>query len=84
MTKAIEELSRAASSAPNAIPSRIPRTEPMSAVITLSWRIIRRTWRRLVPTARSMPISRVRSNTESTSVLTIPKRLTTIDSASST
>ena len=50
----------------------------------LSQRIIRRTWRLVMPTARSMPISRVRSNTVRTSVLTIPNRLTTTDSASST
>ena len=37
-----------------------------------------------MPTARSMPISRVRSNTDSTSVFTIPNRLTMIESASST
>ena len=56
----------------------------MSAVITLSCRIIRRTWRRVMPIARSMPISRVRSNTVRTSVLTIPNRLMMTDSASST
>ena len=33
-----------------------------------------------MPTARSMPISRVRSKTVSTSVLTIPNRLMMIDS----
>ena len=33
----------------------------MSAVMMLSWRIIRRTWRRVIPIARSIPISRVRS-----------------------
>ena len=53
-------------------------------MITLSWRIMRRTWRRVIPTARSMPISLVRSKTESTSVLTIPKRLTITESASRT
>jgi hypothetical protein len=36
ITNAIEELSRAANSAPKAMPRMIPRTEPMSAVITLS------------------------------------------------
>ena len=51
-------------------------TAPISAVITLSWRIIRRTWRRVMPIARSIPISRVRSNTVRTSVFTIPNRLT--------
>ena len=57
---------------------------PISAVTMLSWRIIARIWRRVMPTARSMPSSRVRSNTVSTSVLTIPKRLTMIESESST
>ena len=62
----------------------MPSVAPMSAVITLSCRIIRRTWRRVRPIARSIPISRVRSKTVSTSVFTIPKRLTMTDSASST
>ena len=66
------------------MPSAIPSTPPISAVITLSWRIMRRTCRRVMPIARSIPISRVRSNTVSTSVLTIPNRLTITDSASST
>ena len=38
----------------------------------------------VIPTARSIPSSRVRSNTVSTSVLTIPSELTMIDSESST
>src|SRR5439155_1610702 len=53
-------------------------------VMMLSWRIMLRTCLRVMPTARSMPISRVRSNTVSTSVFTIPKRLMTIDSESRT
>ena len=57
---------------------------PISAVMTLSWRTIRRACRRVMPTARSMPSSRVRSKTESTSVLTIPNRLTMTERASST
>src|SRR5581483_11629048 len=65
-------------------PSGMPSAAPISAVTTLSWRIIRRVWRRVIPTARNMPSSRVRSNTESTSVFTIPKRLTTIESERST
>ena len=56
----------------------------MSAVITLSWRIMRRAWRRVMPIVRSIPISRVRSNTESTIVLTIPNRLTITEKPSST
>ena len=62
----------------------IPSTPPISAVITLSCRIIRRTCRRVIPIARSIPSSRVRSKTVSTSVLTIPNRLTMTESASST
>ena len=69
---------------PSTMPSAMPSTPPISAVMTLSWRIIRRTWRRVIPIARSIPISRVRSNTVRTSVLTMPNRLTITDSASST
>ena len=65
-------------------PSPIPSAAPISAVITLSCRIMRRTWRRVIPTARSIPSSRVRSKTVSTSVLTIPKREMITESASST
>ena len=75
---------RATSRAPSTMPSAIPSVPPISAVITLSCRIIRRTCRRVIPIARSIPSSRVRSNTVRTSVLTIPKRLTTTESASST
>ena len=60
------------------------RAAPISAVMMLSCRIMRRTCRRVIPIARSIPISRVRSNTVRTSVLTIPKRLTKTESASST
>ena len=44
-------------------PSAIPSAPPISAVITLSCRIIRRTCRRVIPIARSIPSSRVRSKT---------------------
>ena len=71
-------------SAARKIPSGSPSAAPISAVITLSWRIIRRAWRRVMPIARSIPSSRVRSKTESTSVLTIPNRLTTTEKPSST
>ena len=47
-------------------------------------RIIRRICQRVIPIARSIPISRVRSKMDSTSVFTMPKRLTMTDSASST
>ena len=62
----------------------MPIAAPSSAVMMDSWRIIRRTCRRVMPTARSMPSSRVRSNVESTSVLTIPNSDTITASASST
>ena len=62
----------AIASAPRPIPSGRPSAAPISAVITLSWRIIRRVCRRVMPTARSIPSSRVRSKTASTSVFTIP------------
>ena len=55
----------------------------MSAVMTASQRIMRLTCLREVPIARSMPSSRVRSVTESTSVFTIPNSDTMIASASS-
>ena len=65
-------------------PTIIPSAAPISDVTMLSCRIIDRVWLRVMPTARSMPSSRVRSYTVRTSVLTMPKRLTTTESASST
>ena len=65
-------------------PAAMPSTAPISAVITLSWRTIRRTWRRVMPSARSVPSSRMRSKVESTSVLTMPNSDTITASASST
>jgi hypothetical protein len=50
---------------------------------TASSRTIRRTCRFAMPTARSSPISRVRSNTDSASVLTMPSHAMTSDSTSS-
>jgi hypothetical protein len=67
----------------NTIPSTSPSAAPISAVITDSARTIRRTWRLLIPTARSSPSSRVRSCTASASVLTMPSRATITDSDSS-
>ena len=75
---------RAIKSPARTIPRTMPIAAPIRAVITLSWRIIRRTCRRVMPIARSIPISRVRSKTVSTSVFTIPNRLTTTDNASRT
>jgi hypothetical protein len=77
-------LSAAVTRAARNRPTAIPRAAPSSAVTTLSWRIIRRTWRRVIPTAPSVPSSRVRSNTDSASMLTMPNRLTITASASST
>ena len=45
---------------------------------------MRRAWRRVIPTARSIPSSRVRSWTASTSVLTMPNTLITTERASRT
>ncbi len=69
---------------PSPVPTTIPITPPNSAMITDSERIIRLTCRRFIPTARSSPISCVRSNTDSISVLTIPISAITTASASST
>ena len=80
----MESGSSAVPIAPSNVPSPRPSAAPISAVMTLSWRIMRRTWRRVMPTARSMPISRVRSKTESTIVLTMPIRPTMIEKPSST
>ena len=71
-------------SADSRIPSGSPSAAPISAVITLSWRIIRRACRRVMPIVRSMPSSRVRSNTDSTSVLTMPNSDTITENASIT
>ena len=62
----------------------MPIAAPISAVISLSILIIRVSCRRVIPIARSAPISRVRSTIESARVLTIPNRLTITDSASRT
>jgi hypothetical protein len=60
-----------------------PRTAPITAVMSASPRMIWRICRRDAPTARSSPISRVRSYTDSASVLTMPSRAMSTDSASS-
>ena len=82
-TNGTSESARSKSSA-SPSPTGIPSAAPISAVITASCRIIRRVWRRVIPTARSIPISRVRSNTVRISVFTIPNRLTMIESPSRT
>ncbi len=77
-------LSAAVTAAARPRPTPMPGSAPMSAVITLSWRTMRRSWRRDMPIARSVPSSRRRSNVASTSVLTIPNSETITASASST
>ena len=62
----------------------MPIAAPIRDVTMLSSVIMERTCQRVVPTARSMPISRVRSKTLSTSVLMMPKTATITDSASRT
>ena len=57
---------------PKTTPMTRPSRLPITAVMALSKRIVRRSWRRVMPIARSMPISRVRSCTDSSSVLTMP------------
>jgi hypothetical protein len=42
-------------------PSGMRIAAPISAMMMLSWRIVRRACRRVMPTARSIPSSRVRS-----------------------
>ena len=61
----------------------IPITAPNVARMTDSDRIIARTWGRRMPTARSRPISLVRSSTDSISVFTMPMSAISTASASS-
>ena len=62
----------------------MPASVPNTAMITDSQRTIDRTCGRVVPTARRMPSSLVRSWTASASVLAMPIRAMTIASASIT
>ncbi len=59
---------------PMPVPMMMPMMAPKTARITDSERIMARIWRRRMPTARSSPISWVRSKTDSMSVFTIPIR----------
>ena len=61
----------------------MPCTVPRAAVITDSQRTLDRTCDRVIPTARTRPSSRRRSNTLSTSVMTMPTAAMITDSASS-
>lgn len=53
-------------------PAAIPDSVPASEISRLSLAIVRRTRQREAPSARSTPISRVRSRTDMVSVLMIP------------
>src|ERR1019366_4328145 len=74
----------AAKATPSPVPMATPMRAPNTDRMTASDRIIDRTWRRLMPTARSRPISWVRSKTDSMRVLTIPMSATRTASARST
>jgi hypothetical protein len=71
------------SAQPKNTPTTRPRTVPCRAMITDSQRIVLRSWRRVIPTARITPSSRVRSKIDSASVLPMPIRAMTIARASS-
>ena len=61
------------SAQPKNTPISRPRIVPCRAMITDSQRIIARSWCLVIPTARSIPSSRVRSKIVSTSVLMMPR-----------
>ena len=67
---------------PMLVPISMPMRAPKTDKITDSDRTMARTWCRFMPTARNKPISRVRSNTDSMSVLTTPMSATSTASAS--
>jgi hypothetical protein len=71
------------SAQPKNTPTTRPRTVPCRAMITDSQRIVLRSWRRVMPTARITPSSRVRSKIDSASVLPMPIRAMTMARASS-
>src|SRR5690606_31851042 len=57
---------------PKNSPTTRPSAEPNMAMITASQRTVARSWRRLMPTARSRPSSRMRSWIDRASVLAMP------------
>ena len=71
-TDELLSLSAVTRARPSPVPTTMPITAPNTEIITDSERTMDRIWRRFMPTARSSPISLVRSNTDSISVLTIP------------
>ena len=70
------------SAMPNTEPTTRPSSPPKVQMSTDSVRIIRLTCLRAIPTARSRPSSRVRSITDSASVLITPRRAMRTDSPS--
>jgi hypothetical protein len=68
---------------PKPTPIVRPSTAPKTEITTDSGRTMRRNCHRVMPTARSRPISLVRSITDSASVLTMPSTAMTSDRASS-
>ena len=68
---------------PRPEPTRIPRIAPNTEVRSASQRIVERIWRRVAPTARSRPISRVRSMTERMSVFMTPRPAMSTEAMSS-
>ena len=71
------------SAQPKNTPIIRPSTVPCSAMITDSHRIVARNCRRVIPTARITPSSRVRSKTDSARVLPMPSSAMRMASASS-
>ena len=69
---------------PKPRPTAVPSVVPSSAISTDSQRTVERTCARLIPTARSNPNSRVRSNTDSASVFAMPNSAITNAMASNT
>ncbi len=63
---------------PKIVPSTTPMTAPTSEIVTASRRTMERNCERARPTARSRPISRVRSMTDSASVLMMPSTAMTM------
>jgi hypothetical protein len=72
------------SAQPKNTPTSRPRSVPCRATITDSQRIVLRSWRRVIPTARITPSSRVRSKMDRASVLPMPISAMTMASARST
>ena len=60
------------STQPKNTPTSSPRNVPNRAMMTASHRTVDRTWARVMPTARSRPISWVRSRIDSARVLPMP------------